>query len=135
MLYHNEVYMPANVLAIAKGKMAGMNAVKLSHHIIDWLEGTSGENSLREKKHSYTRQELMEAIRVIRDTTPNPFEVEVQNGEVVKFCVRTELDDERDITVVIAMTKDGWHFIKTAWVNNKEDVHRTLDTSKYVKKV
>lgn len=55
MLYHNEVYMPANVLAVAKGKMGGMNAVRLSRHVIDWLEGTSGENALREKKHFFTK--------------------------------------------------------------------------------
>jgi len=137
MLYHNEVYMPANVLAVAKGKMGGMNAVRLSRHIIDWLEGTSGENALREKKHSFTKQELMEAIRVIRDTAPNPFEVEVVNGEVVKFCVRQPLNDDLDITVVIGIDKNSsvMYVVKTAWVNRNDDIHSTLDSSKYVRKV
>lgn len=79
----------------------------------------------------------MEAIRVIRDTTPNPFEVEVVNGEIVKFYVRQPMNDDLDITVVIGIDKNSsvMYVVKTAWVNRNDDIHSTLDSSKYMRKV
>lgn len=133
MLYHNEVYMPEKVLAIVKNKMANMKTVRFSRHVQDWLNGTSGEDCLREKKHTYTKPELMKALSNILRTQPVPFEVEVQDGEVVKFVVRLGMNENQDISIAVGC--QNGYIIKTAWVNNKEDIHCTLDTSKYVKKV
>lgn len=59
-----------------------------------------------------------------------PFEIEVQNGTVVKIGVRMPHDELNDI-IVIFQPKDG--FVRTVWLNRKTDSHKTLDAGKYRK--
>lgn len=54
------------------------------------------------------------------------FEVEVENEEVTKCVVRCIYDKNRDISIVF---RKG--LIVTAWLNDKNDLHFTLDESKY----
>lgn len=55
-----------------------------------------------------------------------PFEIETTYDKVTKYVIRISFDNERDISVVIR-----FNTIITAWINYKEDVHKTLDKSKY----
>lgn len=57
-------------------------------------------------------------------------EIGVEAGKVIKYVMRTRLDDERDLCIVLIPGKE-WT-IKTVWVNLKTDLHKTLDRSKYV---
>lgn len=57
-------------------------------------------------------------------------EVEVIEDEVTKVLYRGQLDEERDLCIVLIPSSS---FVKTVWVNLRSDTHRTLDTSKYVK--
>lgn len=65
-----------------------------------------------------------------------------ENGKtkrITKFTYRTELDDDHDMCIVV-IPKGGidprtgkprsW-FVKTVWLNESNDAHRTLDRSKY----
>lgn len=45
---------------------------------------------------------------------------------VIKGVVRTSYDDTYDISIVFGVNK-----VRTAWINRKDDTHKTLDTSKY----
>jgi hypothetical protein len=58
-----------------------------------------------------------------------PFEVEVDNGLVTKSVVRVKYNDKKDISIVF---RDG--IIITAWLNERSDLHSTLDRSKYERK-
>lgn len=58
-------------------------------------------------------------------------EVGMENGKVAKILFRGELDDVRDICIVLIPRRPAW-FCKTVWVNVRTDTHRTLDKSKYV---
>ena len=61
-------------------------------------------------------------------------EVGVENGRVSKFLYRGELDDDRDICIVaIPKPKGQKWFVKTVWINESNDKHRSLDASKYLK--
>lgn len=64
MLYHNEVYMPENVLAASKRAMSKMTSVSISRHVRNWLNGS--DNDLRQAKHTYTMKALTKAFSIIR---------------------------------------------------------------------
>ena len=57
-------------------------------------------------------------------------EMEVRNGKVMKVLARQAYDFKSDITFVI-LVRDMT--VKTVWLNGKDDTHRTLDASKYIK--
>lgn len=65
------------------------------------------------------------------------FEIEVEDGEVVKVGARCDYDDEYDITVILDPRGDGDSegtpeaTLITCWLNKKDDTHDTLDESKY----
>lgn len=54
-------------------------------------------------------------------------EVTMLKYRVIKWTIRFPLTSEWDIVLVV--TPDG--FVKTAWPNAANDLHRTLDRSKY----
>lgn len=56
-------------------------------------------------------------------------EVEVVDGKVSKWVVRTALDQDRDLVLVVVA--DG--FVKTVWTNRADDNHTTLRRSRYTK--
>jgi len=68
------------------------------------------------------------------------FEVEVEQGEVVKIAVRISSGftansySGKPVDLVLVLTPSrrtrGW-FVKTLWFNHREDRHYTLDRSKY----
>ena len=129
-LYHNEVYMPDDYVDDAHIMMRRAHRAKPSRHVIEWLNGTGSSNSLRLKKHNYTLRDLKEALMHITRTLPDPFEIGVEDEEVIKYAVRMHLNAIDDITLVI----DKNNVIRTAWLNKRDDVHSTLDANKYVQR-
>jgi len=55
-------------------------------------------------------------------------EVQVINNKLHKILWRTDHDNENDICLAVLM-ENG--FVKTVWLNEKNDLHATLDHSKY----
>lgn len=55
-------------------------------------------------------------------------EMEIQGQSVTKLVVRMSYDADKDITIVFNPA-DG--FVRTVWLNEKTDTHKTLDKSKY----
>ena len=128
-LYHAEVYMPNWVVCSARMMMTVADSAKMSHHLWGWIHSKSFD-WLARYKHRYTSDDIKRIQREIKRNKPVPFEVGVERGAVVKYAVRLSLDDDNDISMVI----DRNGYIRTAWINSKEDTHRTLDKSKYVNK-
>lgn len=55
-------------------------------------------------------------------------EIEVANGALNKVVARKPIDDKRDVVMVfLPLTK----LIKTLWINESSDTHKTLDKSNY----
>lgn len=57
-------------------------------------------------------------------------EVGMRNGQTSKIVFRGGMDKDNDIVIVLIPGK-VWT-VKTAWINRKNDAHKTLDRSKYV---
>lgn len=130
-LYHSEVFMPQNLVNQSLIMMKRARVARFSAHVIDWIRGFNSESTLRQYKHRYTETALRNALENISLNRPNPFEVGVENGYVVKYAVRVSLDADNDISVIIGANG----VVRTAWINSKEDTHKTLNTEKYCKKI
>lgn len=61
----------------------------------------------------------------------NVFEVELnEENRIKKFLVRSPYNEFLDL-ILVCIKKYNNIFIKTAWTNDKNDNHKTLDLSKY----
>lgn len=77
------------------------------------------------------RYGLMNPFPVLDLGQCDVIEVGVLGTKVVKIVLRTEYDDEFDIVIVVIPQRERWT-VKTVWLNRWDDLHRTLDRSKYV---
>lgn len=59
-------------------------------------------------------------------------EVEIAGRRVEKMVLRTGLDAHNDVVVVVIPKTPNHYFVKTVWINEKNDDHKTLDRSRYV---
>lgn len=97
------------------------------------FKAPSGQPLLTYSKHAQ-EQCRAKGVRMFKAITLARFdviEVETLNGRVVKYVLRGAYDADNDI-VVVAMPTGGAYFIKTCWLNDKDDTHNTLDRSRYV---
>lgn len=120
-LFHIEKFMPTPYIEEVKKqqKMLTVNSIVLSRHIQNHLEGDC-------YKHSYDEEGLMTVLGWLKDNPQTPFEIEVREGKVTKYVIRTAYDLDRDISIAIR-----GNFIVTAWLNYVDDTHKTLDLTKY----
>jgi len=77
-------------------------------------------------RYNINPYELNSILNKIATSNIEPFEVELESNEVVKAVVRTTYNASKDICVVI---RKG--FVVTAWLNSHNDVHETMDFSRY----
>jgi hypothetical protein len=59
-------------------------------------------------------------------------EAEPERRKLRKMVLRSSLDSGRDLVLVVEPRGTRW-FVRTCWVNEKSDNHRTLNRSNYVK--
>ena len=128
-LYHIDVFMPEQYVKQSiehQKNLLQKKVVKFSKHMKDHFASP-------DHKHDIDKAKLLKCIGNVANNPITPFEVEVENGKVIKIVVRTSYDSIKDVSIAILFkTFDGIPFVKTAWLNNKSDAHYTLDTSKYV---
>ena len=89
-------------------------------------------------KHDIEYKKLLDCVNSLKQSPVKPFELEVVINDnptgknnnktyaITKWVVRMPYDDGRDISVVV---RDN--VIITAWLNNKDDIHCTLDLYQY----
>lgn len=120
-LLHIEKFMPKHLIDKAKQQQRALDSqsIQLSRHIQNHLDGDC-------YKHSYNKEGLMMVLEWLKDNPQTPFEVEVKEGKVTKYVIRTTYDLDRDISIAIR-----GNFIVTAWLNYVDDTHKTLDLTKY----
>lgn len=125
-LLHIEKWIPKNVLHIVSflQKRIDISKFVFSRHIQEHF--AKGDH-----KHGYTKEGLMECLASLKDEPIDPFEVEVEkkpDGKIFvnKYVVRIPYDQDRDISVSIR-----GNMVVTAWLNFIDDIHHTLDLSKY----
>ena len=119
-LYHRDIYWESWFDKGAR-KLVKSDFI-LSKHLIEHLNN-------QDDKHKIDVGKLYSIINTLRHTNPlEPFEVEVKDNKVVKCVVRTRYDDNKDICIVFR-----YGIIITAYLDDINDNHETLDYSKYEK--
>ena len=119
-LYHKDVFwldsFNSQSLTLIK------SAKRLSNHVWEHIDNST------QKRYNIDVAKLYLILNSIDESNCYPFEVEVEDGKVVKCVIRLRYDDKRDVSIVV---RDG--FVVTAWVNSNMDKHASLDRSKYEK--
>lgn len=123
-LWHSDVFIPQKLYHQVERQKTRfiLNKKHKSYHLIlDRLN-----NNKHDIKHDYTEKDVDDIVMKIMYSDIKPFEIETTDNKVSKYVIRISYDNERDISVVIR-----FNTIITAWINHKEDIHKTLDKSKY----
>lgn len=119
-LYHSSIYF---LDSFNSQSLTLIKSVKnLSNHLWEHIDNSN------QKRYNIDVAKLYLILNSINESNCYPFEVETTDGIVTKCVIRCEYDDKRDISIVV---REG--FVVTCWVNNNDDLHDTLDRSKYVK--
>ena len=118
-LYHKDVFWNNNFENESKKLV---NSVKyISFHLKEHLKNL-------DKKHIYKMSDIWNCLNKIKQNQGYLFEVETENGKVIKSVYRVTLNNEYDLCLVIRYSK-----IITAWLNKTNDIHKTLNINKYEK--
>ena len=60
-------------------------------------------------------------------------EVGMENNQCAKIVVRGHWTDDLDVVFVLIPSHPTCYVVKTVWANCRNDVHKSLDRSKYVR--
>ena len=114
-LYHREVFFPKGKLDAIQGR-----TLKLKYSLHALQAAVSD------------RYGIVQIPKSIVFDEAGVFELELTGLHVTKFVVRLPYSATHDLALVII--PDGTDFfVKTVWLNDRNDSHRTLDRSKYAK--
>lgn len=124
MLLHIQKYMPKSVIDMCLDMEKKNDTYELSYHMRRHFQRV-------DFKHNITKERLLQCANSLKNNSVIPFELEilVNNSVCVainKFVVRMPYDNQNDISIVVRGNK-----IITAWLNNKDDKHYSLDLNKY----
>ena len=115
MLFHKSIYwIPQFDI---QSKQLLLSVKRLSNHLYDHIENSN------KPRYDISIEHLYNIVQGLCRQDIHPFEC---NNKVVKTVIRTPYDDNRDISIVIR-----YGYIVTCFLNNKDDLHLTLDRSKY----
>lgn len=93
-----------------------------------------GRFRLRPTPHAW-REAAADAVLIpswLNTRTCLLFEVvTTERGEVIKLGLRTVVDATRDICLMVTDLHGQVWTVLTVWVNDREDVHRTLRRNEY----
>lgn len=122
-LYHRQVFWHKSFDLLAKELFNKNYSLHLFEHLLYSTD-----------KHGMTMRELDRIIDELIDNKRHYFLYEVETkgkDNIVKCVLRTNYNLDKDISIVFAISKKNELIVKTAWLNNKDDRHTTLDKSKY----
>lgn len=115
MLYHKDLGFPKSL------KLTDIYLLALDY---------SAHSKKEAERDRYGKIKLPSSVNV---KVSQIIEVETfDNRNPFKILVRLDYSSEYDICMAIIIDK-GRNFVKTLWLNSKEDIHITLDESKYTK--
>lgn len=118
MLYHREVFWKEEF--DQQSHEIVMGNLIATRHLMKHLEERRG------RSHFLNATLLSNAIDNIRVYNVKPFEVEVENGKVVKAVVRTSYNKHQDVSIVFREGK-----VITAWLNSNKDHHTSSKHEHY----
>lgn len=123
MLYHRDVFWNKDFDTTCAALV--YQPYILSRHIKERIHAP-------DKSHDLTEDTIAYGVHKLRCNFEPPFEVELSRGKIIKFVTRVRINSHQDLCIVFAVN-EGYNKIKTAYLNNSNDTHTTLDIDKYCK--
>lgn len=125
-LYHKDKFMYKEDIESCLKMQRNLNQYQISLHLLNHIKKDN------KRRYNYCSNDIYNAIGRLIDNPVEPFELERRYDDygfchIEKYCVRIPLNKYYDISIVIKYNG----YIITAWLNNKDDVHSTLDLSRY----
>ena len=114
-LFHRDVWFPGRIKR-QLNQLTGTRALEYSHH---------ARNACFDDRYGN-----IPILSFVNLDQLNVFEVEEDNKKIVKFVGRISLQDGRDIVMAIHPDK-GSLFVRTCWINENTDQHKTLRKNHY----
>ena len=147
LLFHSDVFVPDGIQEQVAKIQRNMKAYNLSLHFQEHLNNQLTED----RSHTYFRNAVMNSLNQMISNdrvTRKAFEIELSKDYrffgrpgffVTKYCIRIPYDNQTDLVIVIRpkWNKEKGNYdennnlVATAWLNNKNDNHYTLDETKY----
>ena len=125
-LYHKDIYLSQDLINQAIHQQQNTTNFIFTKHLIERIECKDHSHNL------VTAEKVWTVLSKLKENPIIPFEVETEtyNGieKVTKYVIRDRCDFFEDISIVIRGNR-----VITAYINNSNDEHFTLDTSKYSK--
>jgi len=110
MKYHRDIYLPEQV-----NNMHFVCALRYTFH------------ALRAAKSD--KRGIINLPQVFDSSKATPVDATIQNGRVWRILYRMDYDKDKDLCLVIEPHN---RTAVTVWLNDKDDNHPTLDTTRYV---
>ena len=125
-LYHKDIYLPQDLIDQSIRQQQNTLNFAFTKHLIERIE-------CKDRSHnSVTAEKVWNVLSKLKENPIVPFEVETENcngkEKVTKYVIRDKCNLFEDISIVIRENK-----VITAYINESNDEHFTLDTSKYSK--
>jgi len=102
--------------------LLGFPKVEMPKGILPLVYGEHAKDEIRSDRYG-----KINAPQSINFLHAKIVELEVKNGCVEKVVARIHHDARRDLILVVK--PDG--FVKTVWLNTKDDKHKTLNRARY----
>jgi hypothetical protein len=124
-LFHIQKFLPNEVINVCLYLEKVTTGYFLSEHMKKHINSP-------DFKHAITEDKIYDCLNKLKSSPVKPFEVElnIDNNHkqytVTKWVVRVSYNDNKDISIAVR-----GHKVVTAWLNDKNDVHSTLDLDKY----
>ena len=117
-LYHREIYWPTEFDDFFSNHQIAN--IEFSKHVI--------ENQGTADRRIYNIDEItLDFIKA-----GQIFEIELSKSKIIKLVIRRKYKNKKDICMAFAI-KNKSLLCKTCWLNLQDDIHHTLDESKYIR--
>ena len=144
-LFHSDVFFPEGLQDVIKRLQCNFKAYQLSKHFEEHLDNQDDED----RSHTYLKNAVINNLNELgKYRLYDAFEVELSKSfkefgthdwVVTKYCIRVSYSYSQDLVIVIrpgwnksnCMYNPGINLIVTAWINHRDDSHKTLNTTKY----
>ena len=125
-LYHKDIYLPQDLINQSIYQQQNTINFVFTKHLIERIESKDHSHNL------VTAEKVWNVLSKLKENPIIPFEVETENHngkeKVTKYVIRDKCSMFEDIAIVIRKNR-----VITAYINDSNDKHFTLDLSKYSK--
>jgi hypothetical protein len=121
-LFHKEVFWPNLVLGQLARYQNKTISLSFSRHAL--------QECMRDR---YAADYIIPPAKIIFDSN-TCFETELTNNLLSKLAIRIKYNPYFDLTMVL-IPDDNRAMVKTVWLNDLRDTHKTLNASQYCSKI